>query len=216
MIGIIGTLLGGFMLTSFGIDPTGRYFIPLSIPLSHLAADAIMRSIKPLPWQIGLVALVLVYNIVGTLQCANRNPPALTTQFYPPSILDHGYDQKLIDFLQENNETLGYTSYWIAYPLAFLSAETLIFVPKLPYHLDFKYTIRYNRYSPYNELVNGSQHPAYITANHPELDLVLTDYFRNHGVTWKEKIIGDYHIFYHLSRPIRPEEMGLGIDSAGK
>jgi 4-amino-4-deoxy-L-arabinose transferase-like glycosyltransferase len=216
LLGVVLTLFSGFILTSFGVDPSGRYFLPLAIPLSLMAAEAITRLVKSWRWQIALLALVIVYNIAGTIQCANRRLPGLTTQYYPPSILDHQFDQELINFLQEKGENYGFTNYWVSYPLAFLSKETLIFTPKLPYHLDFKYTTRYNRYAPYNTLVETSSRVAYITSNHPELDKLIIFNFKQKGIIWQEKTIGNYHIFYDLSRPIKPEELGLGMDSPGK
>ena len=34
LAGVVGTLLAGFLFTPFGADPSGRYFLPLSIPLA--------------------------------------------------------------------------------------------------------------------------------------------------------------------------------------
>jgi hypothetical protein len=31
-------------------------------------------------------------------------------------------------------------------------------------------------------------------------------------VRWREEQIGDYHVFYSLSRPVHPAELGLGRD----
>jgi hypothetical protein len=59
-------------------------------------------------------------------------------------------------------------------------------------------------------LIENSQQVAYITTRNPALDVWLRNGFLKAGVTWLEKTIGDYHIFYHLSRPIRPEQIGLG------
>jgi hypothetical protein len=35
--------------------------------------------------------------------------------------------------------------------------------------------------------------------------------FREQGVTFDEADVGGYHIFYHLSRPVAPWEMGIGL-----
>jgi hypothetical protein len=52
---------------------------------------------------------------------------------------------------------------------------------------------------------------AYITTHHPSLDQYLQDQFLSQRVTWQEAMIGDFHVFYDISRPIRPEEIGLGV-----
>ncbi len=144
------------------------------------------------------------------MQCALRFPPGLTTQFDAQTLIDHGYDQQLIDFLVKNKETYGYTTYWAAYPLAFLSGEKLIFVPRLPYHTDMVFTPRDDRYAPYDAQVASSPRVAYITARFPALDDLLRSKFTASGISWSEQQIGDYRVFYRLSSPLRPEEIGLG------
>lgn len=219
LAGIFVVLLAGFLFTSFGVDPSGRYFVPLAVPLALVAAQMLryvaarLHAARPgLGTPIAaLMALVIVaFQLWGNLQCASRFPPGLTTQFHEPTIIDHRADQALIDFLRQEGETRGYSNYWVAYPLAFHSREEIIFVPRLPYHLDFRYTPRDDRYAPYTEMVDHSQRVAYITTRHPALDEYLRVYFSGLGVQWHEKQIGDYHIYYRLSRAVRPQEMGLG------
>jgi hypothetical protein len=85
----------------------------------------------------------------------------------------------------------------------------LVYVPKLPYHQDLRYTNRDNRYQPYDQLVNQSDRTAYITTDNPLLDEQLRNGFSELGVRWKEITIGDYHVYYQLSRRVIPEEIGL-------
>jgi hypothetical protein len=211
LAGVILTLMAGFVLTPFGADPSGRYFLPLAIPLSLFAGALILElQAKMGFWALGLALLLLVYNLWGTVQSALRFPPGVTTQFYGPAQVDHRYDQALIDFLRQHAETRGYGNYWVAYPLAFLSAEDLIFVPRLPYHPDSRYTERDDRYLSYDDLVSQAQRVAYITTNHPDLDEDLRFNFNKLGVTFQEIQIGDYHVFYALSQPVRPAQIGLG------
>lgn len=202
-------LVAGFLFTSFGVDPSGRYFLPLAIPMSLVAANFLVEGLTK-PWMriIGLF-LILSFNLMGTLQCAGRNPPGLTTQFDASTIIDHRYDQALIQFLKNNSVRNGYTNYWVAYPIAFLSNEEVVFVPKLPYHQDLRYTARDNRYLPYNNLVDSSSQIAYITTRNPALDSYLRNQFIRVGVDWEFAQIGDYFVYYNLSEVIRPEEMGL-------
>lgn len=215
LVGVVLALLAGFILTPFGADPSGRYFLPLAIPLSLFAAALVVELHTKIGyWALGLVLLVLVYNLWGTVQSALHFPPGVTTQFYGPAQVDHRYDQVLIDFLRQHDERRGYGNYWVAYPLDFLSGEELIFVPRLPYHPDFRYTERDDRYQPYDDMVSQAQHVAYITTNHPDLDKYLRGKFKALGATWQEIQIGDYHVFYALSQPVRPHQIGLGTTTS--
>jgi hypothetical protein len=127
--------------------------------------------------------------------------------------IDHRWDDELIQFLRSHGEFYGYTNYWVAYPLAFLSAEEMIFLPMLPYHQDFRHTIRDNRYPVYGTRVKQAEQTAYITTNNEPLDRLLQSGFTDLGVTWQEKMIGDFHVYYGLSRPVTPDEVGLGVNN---
>jgi hypothetical protein len=210
LLAVMLTLGIGYIFTPFGADPSGRYFLPLMIPLSLFAAEMILSMVRRHGhWAWGLIALVLVYSLWGTMQSARRYPPGITTQFDPVAQVDHRHMTALIDFLHQQDETRGYTNYWVSYPLAFRSDETLIFVPALPYHQDFRYTPRDNRYTPYQKQVEQADRIAYITTNHPELNACLRNHFNRLHLDWREKQIGDYHIFYHISEVIHPEDLGL-------
>jgi 4-amino-4-deoxy-L-arabinose transferase-like glycosyltransferase len=210
LLGMALTLSFGFIFTSFGVDPSGRYFIPLVVPLSLAAAEVIANiSVKP-ALSAGLLVLLVVYQGWGTLDSALRNPPGITTQFSEITRLDIRYQDELIKFLKTTGETRGYSNYWVSYPTAFLSAEELIFVPRLPYHDDLRYTSRDDRYLPYDKAVAESSKIAYITARNPNLDQTIARGLTILGVTWQERQIGDYHVYFQLSKAVRPDEIGLG------
>ena len=213
LVGVGISVVAGFVFTPFGVDPSGRYFLPLYMVLVIAAADGVQRLLKKSQWQVAAVAFVLVFHLWGTLQCALRYPPGITTQFDAVAVVDHHYNEDLIDFLKHEGEIRGYTNYWVAYPTAFLSQEEVIFIPALPYHQDLRFTTRDDRYAPYRDLVANSEKVAYITTNHPVLNEILRAEFEAAGVSWQEKVIGDYQVFFGLSRDIRPEEMGLGVDT---
>ena len=208
--GIGTTLVLAFLFTSFGIDPSGRYFIPLYM-IAAISIGLIFEKANKTNFSI-CVCIILVYNLATTFQCAIKDPPAITTQFYAPSIVDHSYDQELIEFLTQEGEYYGYTNYWVSYPLAFQTAEELIYTPRLPYHTNLSYTERDDRYTLYQQLVSQSERPAYITTGQTELETYLRVSFDSLGVTWKEESIGDYHVFYHLSRTVHPSDIGLGVN----
>ena len=213
LLGVGVTLILGFIVTPFGADPSGRYFVPLAIPLALFGGAAVVQLARR-SRRLALAALgaALAFNLWGTVECALRFPPGITTQFYPPTQIDHAYDADLAEFLTAQGETTGYTNYWVAYPLAFRSQETLIFSPSLPYHGDLRHTTRDDRIPAYTARVAATPRAAYITTHHPTLDGVLSDGFKRLGVRWQEAQIGDYHVFYGLSRPVHPAEMGLGRD----
>jgi hypothetical protein len=211
LVGVGASLIAGFLLTPFGSDPSGRYFLPLAVPMSLFAAELVVKLRERWGnWAFGLVGLVLAFNLIGTVQSALKYPPGITTQFDAVAQLDHRYDGALIAFLEEQGETRGYTNYWVAYPLAFKSREQLIFIPRLPYHQDFRYTERDDRYAAYDEIVAQSDRVAYITTRHPDLNQRLRNSFSDLGAAWQEEQIGDYVVFYRLSRGVRPDEIGLG------
>jgi 4-amino-4-deoxy-L-arabinose transferase-like glycosyltransferase len=201
-----------FICTPFGVDPSGRYFLPLTIVMAFLAANFLTtRRLKLGKWVWGLLALVLVYQGAGTLQTALQYPPGLTTQFNRVTLVDRRYDADLIDFLATSGEMKGFTNYWVAYPLAFQTQEKAIFVPTLPYHDDLRYTPRDDRYLPYHNFVDTQEKVAFITTRHQVLDDFLREGFRELGVSWQEKQIGDYRVFYSLTRRVIPEDLGLGM-----
>ena len=209
--GIVLVVVAGFILTPFGADPSGRYFLPAGLVMAVFAAQAVRSwGSRWGTYALFPVILVLTSHLWGTLQVASIFPPGLTTQIDRVSQLDHRYDQELIEFLRSEDEYRGYTNYWVAYPLAYLSDEEIVFVPKLPYHQDLRYTSRDNRYLKYDQLVQQAEKLAYITTNNPPLDAQIQFGLKKLGVSWQENQIGDYHIYYQLSKRITPELLGLG------
>ena len=212
LIGVMMTMIVGFILTPFGADPSGRYFLPLAVSLALLAADMLLALVGRVGnWAWLLAGFVILYNLIGTIQTAAAVPPGITTQFNPVTQIDQRALPSLLTFLRDRGEMAGYSNYWVSYPLAFQSQEKMIFIPALPYQQDFRYTARDNRYPKYEEEVALSKKVAYITTHHPALDEYLREKFKRAGVSWKETRIGDFQVFYALSKLIRPEEIGLGM-----
>jgi len=209
------TLLVGFVLTPFGADPSGRYFLPLAIPLAIFAASGIQaaRERAGRSWALALGALLLAFNLWTNLEAAGGET-GFTTQFDAATVFDRAHDAELADFLMDHGATAGYTTYWVSYPLAFVSQERLVYLPHLPYHSDFRYTSRDDRYEPYRAVVAAEPLPSYITARQPWLDAYLRERLRSRGVNFEEKTIGDYRVFYDLSQTVRPHDVGLGGEAA--
>ncbi|MBP7686313.1 MAG: glycosyltransferase family 39 protein [Thermoflexales bacterium] len=211
LLGMPAVLLMTFLVTPFGGDPSGRYFLPLYLPLSIAIATLLQairkanRTFVPL-----LLAGLIGYNVAGTALAAAVQPPGITTQFDQVTWLDHAFDQTLIDFLLAHDETYGYTNYWVQTPIAFLSQERIITTAALPYHLDLGYTPRDDRYPPYKQAVAQADRAFYITTNHPPLNALIRDGLQRLSVSFKEQLIGNYQVFYGLSRKVTPQELGLG------
>jgi len=207
------TLMLAFVLTPFGSDPSGRYFLPLAVTLAFAAARwlAELRARAPVGrWLAPALGLGLVaFNWWGVAQSAAA-APRLTTQFDPVAQVEMRDLPRVAAFLREHGETRGYANYWVTFPLAFLSREDLIFAARLPYHLDFRYTPRDDRYPAYTAAAEAADRTAYITTRHPPLEERLRAGLAALGVTYKEERLGDFTIFYALARPVRPDELGLG------
>ena len=210
LTGVCLTLIAAFVFTPFGNDPSGRYFLPLTPPLALFTADLLNRIRREYPRPaLGLLAAMLAFNLWGNLDSAFTYPPGITTQFDAVAQVNMRDMPAVMDFLIAHGETRGYSNYWVTFPMAFLSDEKLIYSAALPYHLDFKHTARYDRYAPYRDEVAASDRVAYVTTRHPALDDYLRSAFTSLGVTFEEKTIGDFHIFYNLSRKVTPFELGI-------
>jgi 4-amino-4-deoxy-L-arabinose transferase-like glycosyltransferase len=211
LFGVMVTLLAGFLLTPFGADPSGRYFLPLAVPMALMAGELFTALLMPRVgrWAFAALGLVLIFNLWGIVQTAGQNPPGITTQFDPIAQVDHSYLPELIEFLDAEGESTGYTNYWVAYPLAFLSDERLIFTPRLPYHQDFRYTDRDDRYAPFGEVVTQSPTRAFITTNFAELNQILGESLDQHKIEFEVTEIGPYTVFHGLSEVIDPNQLGV-------
>lgn len=211
LLGAAGLLGFAFIITPFGGDPSGRYFLPLSLVLSLLAGGALvwLRTRGKAAWGRILVAGLLLFHIGSTLQAAYRDSEGLTTQFDPVARLDFANLPALVNLLEAREIHYGYTNYWVAYPLAFKTDEEFIFVPSLPYHQDFRFSQRDNRYPPYSDKVEAAERIAYITSNHPDLDEAIMSSFETLGVHYQWTYIEPFMVFHDLSMPVRPDQLDL-------
>ena len=201
-----------FVASPFSADATGRYFLPLWPLLAILWAAqwADWRARRRRWAQAGALG-VAIFWLLSAGAAALQQPPGITTQFDLISDLPHEYDEPLIDFLEQRGLTRGYSNYWVAFRLAYLTHERIVLSAALPYKADLSYNPADRRYPPYDEAVAQADpaHLVYITSNLPTLDARIRACLRAHGVRFAETRIGPYRVFYRLSAHLPPQALGL-------
>jgi 4-amino-4-deoxy-L-arabinose transferase-like glycosyltransferase len=197
-----------FVLSSFGVDATGRYLLPLVAPLAIILAAQIEAFRRQRAWTLIGLALLLGVNLLGTIVALRNIPPGLTPQFDPATDFPNDHDQAVIDFLAGHGGQYGYGTYWVSYRLAFLSGEKIILAPLLPYKASLIYTGP-DRYPAYTAQVQAANRPVFVTANLPQLDQVIAQQLDSRRITYQQQSIGPYTIFYGLSQRVKPDELGL-------
>jgi 4-amino-4-deoxy-L-arabinose transferase-like glycosyltransferase len=86
LVGVMTTLVVGFILTPFGADPSGRYFLPLAVPISLFAAEFcanLHQRFKKISWTYLLPSAIIAFNLWGTLEAAHVTPPGLIDWISP-------------------------------------------------------------------------------------------------------------------------------------
>ncbi len=209
LAGFVAVNLLTLLVFSYGIDPTGRYLLPLYLPLL-LALGALAAHLWRTRRAAAIALLLAAWLVYGSATfLAAASPDRLTTQFDPLSRFDNRHDAALMAFLEAEGIDAGYSNPWVGFRLAFLSGERLAFAPKLPYKADLNYTSEDNRLPQLEARANASPNPAYITTLNPRLEASLRRRFAAAGITYSEFQIGPFHIFYDLSAPITPAELGF-------
>lgn len=186
-----------FLVSRFSADPTGRYFLPLTLPFS--AALGVLAAAVRRRWlAAALAGAVLMYQGI-TVAISAAQPPGLTTQFNLNEHLPNSDDDALIDFLESSDLTRGYTTYWISFRTAFLSGENIQLSAALPPKPDRVWTPFYERYLPYRAAADAAERVAYVTAGVPEIEADLIAWFEASGVRFERTEIGIYHVFHDFT-----------------
>lgn len=215
VLGMLVLFCALFFVSKFSIDPTGRYFLPLTLPLG-ITLGALVATIPsqriPRRWlQVGILGLVLGYHAAGQMTVA-RTSPGFTTQFNLDSHITNAYDDDLIAWLDEHDIHAGYTTYWVSFRLAFLSGERMQFSSALPYKPNLEYTLADERYPAYKAAADSTDRIAYITANVPAVRERLEAIFAERGITYQQTQVGPFEIYYdfHPDVPRPPLPFGSG------
>jgi hypothetical protein len=208
VLGMIALLCAAFVLTRFSNDPTGRYFLPLTLPLGVVLGVLVTAISGPYPLAVspstregvrqaaalGLVALVLIYHGAGQISAA-RGKVGLTTQFNVAEHIPANHDEDLIAFLREAGIASGYASYWSAFRLAFLSGGEITFSAALPPRDDLAWTPYYERIPQFRTAADAAS-PVFLTAGTPVVDAELERIFSEAGVTYSVEAIGVYRVYF--------------------
>jgi len=197
-----------FVASSFGIDATGRYLLPLAAVLAVLIAIQAQRLSLRYRWIVLIIPFLMAVNLVGIVVAMRTVPPGITPQFDPVTDIPEGHDQAAIDFLLARGGQYGYSTFWAAYRLIFLSGEKVVLSPQLPYKISLTFT-EADRYPAYTAAVEQAERPVLVTAMLPELDQIIAQRLEANNITYQRQVIGPYTIFYDLSRRVNPVELGL-------
>ncbi len=198
--GMIGLFCALFLVSRFNIDPSGRYFLPMALPLA-IAFGVLIADVRSPLLRIGLALLVIGYNGLGLVTAATTVPPGFTTQFNLDTHIPNDDDDALIAFLDDHGLVHGYTNYWISFRLAFLSDERLIYSAALSYKPDLSYTPYDDRVPSYRQATDAAPDSqiAYITANVTAVRERLEAIFAAQGITYQHEQVGVYHVYYDFT-----------------
>jgi 4-amino-4-deoxy-L-arabinose transferase-like glycosyltransferase len=214
---VIGCFVLIFIGSAFGADVTGRYLLPLCIPLAICLAlwlTELFSAKQGYRWAAVMILIFVIgLQVAGNLT-AIRAPVGLTSQFDLVNHIPNDHDQELIEFLKAHNATRGFGTYWMTFRLAFLSREEVILDAWLPNKLSFLYNPGDRRYAPYTQAVLAAERPVYVTANVPELEQRVEAGLKRLQISYQRQQIGSYVVFYDLSRRVLPSELEIIPKSA--
>ncbi len=210
MLLFVAMLIG----TRFGADSSGRYMLPLYSALFPLCGAFLSRAqARSALAGVLIVTLVLSFNLLGHAQ-AIFSERGLTTEFWSEFRFDRASDEALVAFLLDHDLHYGYSNRHIHFRTDFISDEQIVLLPRLSSRSGLCINLdgRGDRYPAYTNRVENSAVVFYITTEQPYLDELLQNRFAQHGVAYREKVIGPYHIFYDLSPTVRPQDLCTGED----
>ncbi len=205
MLGITAMLCAVYLITRFSSDPSGRYFLPLTLTFGF-ALGMLVDRLPSRPVMIGVTLFVLGYFAAGQWSAA-RAPEGFTTQFVADTHLPNDDDAALIAWLDEHDIRHGYTSYWVSFRLAFLSGERIQLSAALPDKAGLAWTPAFERHAPYRLATDSAERIAYIIQNDrmPEVEAALTGWFSAVGVGYETTDVGIYRVYYDFTpRAPRP------------
>ncbi|MFQ5962386.1 MAG: hypothetical protein ACE5MG_13425 [Candidatus Methylomirabilales bacterium] len=179
----LATLL---FLWILGLD-RARHLFPFYL-LASLGLAAFWQCLAG-RWRIfgwGGLVVFLLSNTVGTIHDAREARPRVT---------------RIVKALESRDIKFVYTGYVIAYPLIFLSRETILASPTAG-------PVNVERYPAYTEAVAASSRPAYVFRRNTEATAVFIREMRRNGNRFLHERIDEFDL-YIPDRHVHPNELAL-------
>ncbi len=177
----------------FGFMDSPRYLLPLwPAAAILLAASLVDIGKKNRPLAICLLTFVLSVNLAGALLCSQvKSPPY----------------QKLADYLTSKNLRWGYSGYWEAYPIIFLSKENIIVSPTLD--LGSVHPKSKDAYPFYTNTVDNKDSVFYITNDKQASVDLFTKKMTELHVRFKGDLLPPFMIYHSFSKRVYPADLAL-------
>jgi hypothetical protein len=204
---VLGVFAAIFSLSSFS-DSTGRYLMPVWVPVAIGVALGLDRLRRAGRWAAAVALGVLLAVQAGTVIRAAHTGTGLTPQLVERLRTPQAYDAALLDFLADQGYTRGYASYWTSFRVVFRAHERVILDTALP-HDDKGYIEGDNRYPPYSRTVAETPRVVWITQNFPALDALIARRLDQAAISYRTRGIGPYRVYYAFSRRVAPADLGL-------
>jgi hypothetical protein len=144
-------LLGFAALHAAAAHQGVRHLVPVALVGYVLAGAVLARLLARRPYATLPVAALCIALCAWSLQLHNRAPDVFAHDV--PSTSDL---QTAVAALHQRGLHDGYADYWSAYPVTYLSGESIIVAPTLPP----LFGRRVDRYPAYTQTVDGVQDPA--------------------------------------------------------
>ena len=177
-----------------------RYFVPVYTILPIFAAAAAWTSRRWARWlPIPIMAILIGANLWGNF---SADPVAGMRSPYENVPLP-ATNTELVDFVRSEGIRYAYATHWIGYRLMF---ETQMDVQTSD---SVEQTYGMDRLPRFTQAVEEtSEIPAYILF-HPPWEKVppLEEGFQKLDVTFSKQVVGDYVVYYRLSRRVHPTEV---------
>ena len=198
---VLGAITNGnYTVIIPGSGLLSRYFVPVYTVLPIFAAAAVWASRRWARWlPVPIMAILIGANLwsnfsadpVASMRSPYENVPLPAT------------NTELADFVRSEGIRYAYATHWIGYRLMF---ETQMDVQTSDY---VEQTHGMNRLPRFTQAVGEtSEIPAYILF-HPPWKKVppLEEQFQKLDVTFSKQVVGDYVVYYRLSRRVHPTEV---------
>ena len=166
------------------IDPRYLFFL---MPIVALLFATLAHGFRS-----GMAVLLVgvIFSITGLVAMMTIVSPDGPTETDPPK--NYGV---LLEALEAHKIDRVYASYWMAYPITFLTNEEVVAA-----------SWGHVRYDPYNELVENAANPSYVLVKGTPTAAALSDLLTSEGVSYRKLQAGEF-VVYTPSRKMSLESL---------